>query len=56
VCANAGTLTFTLILSCWKLRAMHHDACTHVRVLGHQNNMRDIKGDKLRDNKRGQVA
>jgi hypothetical protein len=30
---------------CWKVRSMHHDACTHVRVLGHQNNMRDNKGD-----------
>jgi hypothetical protein len=29
---------------CWKVRSMHHDACTHVRVLGHQNNMRDNKG------------
>jgi hypothetical protein len=30
---------------CWKVRSMHHDACTHVRVLGHQNNMRDNKED-----------
>jgi hypothetical protein len=24
---------------------MHHDACTHVGVLGHHNNMRDNTGD-----------
>jgi hypothetical protein len=29
----------------WKVRCVHHDACTHVRVLGHQDNMRDNKGD-----------
>jgi hypothetical protein len=30
---------------------MHHDACTRVRVLGHQNNVRDNIGDNMRDNK-----
>jgi hypothetical protein len=30
---------------------MHCDAYTHVRVLGHQNNTRDKKGDNMRDNK-----
>jgi hypothetical protein len=31
---------------------MHHDAYTHVRVAGHQNDMRDNKGDNMRENKR----